>query len=98
LQREGRLSLAAESYRQAIAASRDRLPASHNNLGIILARWSRFDEAAREFARALQLSNGTFTEARYNLSLCQRLRSSQPGALLAELKISAPPAPATNGQ
>ena len=98
MQREGQLGLAAESYERAIAASRDRLPASRNNLGIILARWNRFDEAAREFARALQLSKGTFAEARYNLSLCQRRRVSQPGALLAELKISEPNAAVSDGQ
>jgi tetratricopeptide (TPR) repeat protein len=88
LQRDGQLALAVESYERAVAASHDRLPASHNNLGIIYARWHRYDEAAREFDRALQLSKGTFAEARYNLSLCERLRTAAHSALLAQLKIS----------
>jgi tetratricopeptide (TPR) repeat protein len=58
----------------------------------------RYAEAAREFARALQLSKGTFADARYNLSLCQRLQHAQPHALLAELKISQPNASAVGLQ
>jgi Flp pilus assembly protein TadD len=88
LQRTGDQSTAAEMYQKAMRVSRDRLPASHNNLGIILAGWNRLDDAEAEFNRALEISKGSFPEARHNIGLCQTLRSTRKIEILAELELS----------
>ena len=78
---------AAASFRSAIANSKDRFPASHNNLGVALARMGRLPEARREFETALRQADGDFNEATYNLKLCRSLLALNAKAQLASLKI-----------
>lgn len=64
---------AVELFRKAIALSSDDLPAGHNNLGVMLARRGRFEEAQREFALAVRKARGQMPEAEHNLRLCSSL-------------------------
>jgi len=81
--------LAAGHFREAIRRSKEKFPASHNNLGVMLARAGRLAEAEREFEAALRQSDVPFEEAAGNLRLCRKLLAgrSQDGA--AALKVSA---------
>jgi len=55
---------AAAFFKNAIAHSKKgRFPASHNNLGVALARMGRLPEARREFETALRQADGEFNEA-----------------------------------
>jgi Tfp pilus assembly protein PilF len=83
---EGDHEAAAASFREAIARSKDRFPASHNNLGVALARMGRVPEAKREFETALRQADGEFDEATHNLKLCRALLASPAKAQLASLK------------
>jgi tetratricopeptide (TPR) repeat protein len=85
-QRAGDDRAAFDHYQQAITQSKDRIPACHNNLGVILARSGMLDEAMREFEIALKQSRGKFVEARENLALCQRMLDSSSARLIAALK------------
>lgn len=85
-QRAGNDQAAAGYYQQAIA--QDRLPAGHNNLGVILAQRGYLDEAMREFETALGRSRGQFAEARANLALCHQLRAHGSTQMIAQLKLS----------
>lgn len=85
-QRDGDDQAATEYYQQAIA--QDRLPAGHNNLGVILAQRGQLDEAMREFAAALTRSRGQFAEARDNLALCRQLQATASAQMIAQLKLS----------
>lgn len=80
--------VAAEFYVRSIKQSNDRIPASHNNLGVILASYGQVDDAAREFEIALDKSRGKFDEARDNLARCQQMLSSKSSGMIAELKTS----------
>ncbi len=84
---EGDDEAAAALFRDAISRSKDRFPASHNNLGVTLARLGRFVEAEKEFEVALSQADGEFDEAAYNLKLCRRLLASPGKAEVASLKI-----------
>jgi tetratricopeptide (TPR) repeat protein len=64
---------AADLFKKAIASSKEDLPGGHNNLGVMLARRGRFEEAQREFATALRQSKGQMLEAQHNLQLCRSL-------------------------
>lgn len=81
---------AAFSFRQAIAHFKDRFPASHNNLGVALARMGRLPEAKREFEIALLQADGELSEATQNLKLCSSLLASSPKTIAA-LKVIAGP-------
>jgi len=83
---------AVDFYNRAIKQSKDSIPASHNNLGVILASYGQMDDAQREFERALELSRGKFEEARDNLARCRQLLSSKSQTLIADLKTSVAPA------
>lgn len=84
---EGDEEAAAASFKEAIARSKDRFPASHNNLGVALARMGRLPEAKREFETALSQADGEFNEATHNLKLCRSLLVLHAKAQLASLKI-----------
>jgi tetratricopeptide (TPR) repeat protein len=70
---EGEVEAAAALFRKALKHEGAHVPASHNNLGVMLTRMQRLTEAEKEFAIALRLANGAFSDATYNLELCRRL-------------------------
>lgn len=84
-QRHGDYNSAIEYYQRAIIQSKDRIPACHNNLGVIFAQSGNLDEAMREFGAALKRAGSKFAEAQDNLDLCRKLTS--PPSLIASLKI-----------
>lgn len=85
-QAERDTAAAADFYARSIKQSKNTLPASHNNLGVILAGYGQVEEAQREFELALTQARGKFAEARDNLARCRELLSSKSRTLLAELK------------
>lgn len=70
---EGDTETAVVLFRKALKHEGPHVAASHNNLGVVLARMRRLPEAEKEFATALRLTNGAFSDATYNLELCRRL-------------------------
>ena len=64
-------------------------PASHNNLGVVLALKGRLDEAEREFELALREAGGAFPDAANNLKLCQSLLKASAKDPLASLRLVA---------
>jgi Flp pilus assembly protein TadD len=85
--KEGDVASAAECFKEATRKLGPHVPASHNNLGVMLARTGHLNEAETEFAEALRLADGKFEDAAYNLELSKKLRLSstnrQPPAALA---------------
>jgi len=86
--REGDYEKAANLFREAIARSKERFPAGHNNLGVMLALSGRVTEAEREFELALREATGGFDEAAYNLSLCRALIRRETPEAFARLKVA----------
>jgi tetratricopeptide (TPR) repeat protein len=79
--REGDREGAAALFREALARSKEKFPAAHNNLGVMLALAGRTLEAEREFDLAVRHSAVDFAEAAYNLRLCRsRLSNGEPVA------------------
>ena len=70
---ENQIEAAALFFKKAMRQTGAHVAASHNNLGVMLARIGRLSEAEKEFALALRLSNGAFADADHNLALCRRL-------------------------
>lgn len=68
----GEFEKAAALFREAAARAGEHVPASHNNLGVMLARLGYLKEAEQEFIIALKASDGRFDDATYNLSLCRQ--------------------------
>jgi tetratricopeptide (TPR) repeat protein len=62
-QRDGADRAAFDHYRQAVGRSNDRIPACHNNLGVILAKAGMLEESIREFELAVTRSRGKLAEA-----------------------------------
>lgn len=87
-QAERDYNTAVDCYTRSLKLSKNNLPASHNNLGVILASYGQMEDALREFGIALDQSRGKFNEARENLARCRQLLSAKSGTLLAELKTS----------
>jgi len=77
LLQNGDYSMGARLFREAIKRPGEHLPASHNNLGVVLASTGRLREAEREFEKALQLTRGTFGVAAQNLELCRHLMAGE---------------------
>ncbi|HTG91913.1 MAG TPA: tetratricopeptide repeat protein [Pyrinomonadaceae bacterium] len=69
----GDVELATALFRKAVHQPGEHVISSHNNLGVMLARMQRLQEAEKEFAIALRLSHGEFRDAAHNLKLCRRL-------------------------
>jgi len=86
-QRDGDDRAAFDHYRQAIAQSEDRIPACHNNLGVILAKAGMVEEATREFETAVKNSRGKFVEANQNLKRCRQMINAPSPAMIASLKM-----------
>ncbi|HJU93624.1 MAG TPA: tetratricopeptide repeat protein [Pyrinomonadaceae bacterium] len=72
----GELTKAAALFRDAAAREGRHVAASHNNLGVVLARLGFLKEAEKEFVIALKSSNGVFEDASQNLKLCRTLMNS----------------------
>jgi len=72
--KEDDISSAAECFKVASTKPGPQVPASHNNLGVMLARMGKLNEASAEFSEALRLADGKFEDAAHNLELSQRLR------------------------
>lgn len=69
----GELKKAAALFREAAASKGAHVPASHNNLGVMLAQLGFMEEAEQEFMNALRKANGNFADATHNLNLCRSL-------------------------
>jgi len=87
--REGDYAGADTLFREAIARSRRRFPASHNNLGVALALAGRMSMAEQEFELALKGARGAFKEAADNLRLCRSALASGTKTQFASLKVVA---------
>ena len=72
----GEFKQAADLFRDAAAREGRHVPASHNNLGVVLARLGFLKEAENEFVIALKSSAGGFEDAAHNLKLCRSLMNS----------------------
>ncbi len=75
-QKQIELKQAADLFRDAAAREGRHVPASHNNLGVVLARLGFLKEAESEFVIALKSSGGVFEDAAHNLKLCRSLMNS----------------------
>jgi tetratricopeptide (TPR) repeat protein len=82
---------AAQYYRRAITQSKDRIPACHNNLGVIFAVFGDLQEAVREFEVALKLSENKCAEASDNLERCRSLIAAPSPSFVATLRMSEAP-------
>lgn len=86
--RSGDLSKAADLFRDAASRKGQHVPASHNNLGVMLARLGFLKEAEKSFIVALKESDNRLADAVHNLKLCRslmlstRLRDSEDFRLL----------------
>ena len=69
----GEFRKAADLFRDAASRKGHHVPASHNNLGVMLARLGFLKEAEKEFVIARKRSNGAFDDADHNLKLCRSL-------------------------
>lgn len=69
----GELKKAAALFRDAALREGRHVPASHNNLGVMLARLGFMKEAEKEFVIALESADGVFEDAAHNLRLCRSL-------------------------
>jgi tetratricopeptide (TPR) repeat protein len=87
----GDVELAAALFRKALNRPGEHVISSHNNLGVMLARMQRLQEAETEFAIAFRLSNGEFADAAHNLDLCRRLLSGNGEADVASLRVTRMP-------
>ena len=74
--RAGEFKKAAALFREAAARAGEHVPASHNNLGVMLAQLGFMKEAEQAFVIALQASDGRFADAAHNLNLCRSLTAS----------------------
>jgi tetratricopeptide (TPR) repeat protein len=86
--KSGDLSKAADLFREAASRKGQHVPASHNNLGVMLAQLGLLKEAEKSFIAALRESDNRLDDAAHNLKLCRslmlstRLRDSQDFRLL----------------
>jgi tetratricopeptide (TPR) repeat protein len=87
--REGDYEGAKTLFREAIARSRRRFPASHNNLGVALALAGHLNMAEQEFELALKQARGAFGEAADNLRLCRAALSGETKTQITSLKVVA---------
>jgi tetratricopeptide (TPR) repeat protein len=74
--RSGELNKAADLFRDAASRKGRHVPASHNNLGVMLARLGLLKEAEKSFIVALKESDNRLDDAAHNLKLCRSLMLS----------------------
>ena len=72
----GEPAKAAALFREAASREGAHVPASHNNLGVMLTRLGLFKEAEEQFATALRKSDGALADAARNLNLCRSLTAT----------------------
>jgi tetratricopeptide (TPR) repeat protein len=82
--------VASEFFRKALKHPGEHVAATHNNLGVMLARMRRLAEAEKEFVAALRQSRGVFHDAAYNLKLCRHLLSRDSDVAAMPLRVSGP--------
>jgi tetratricopeptide (TPR) repeat protein len=75
-ERSGEFAKAADLFRDAAARKGEHVPASHNNLGVMLARLGLLKEAEKSFIVALKESDNRLNDAAHNLKLCRSLMLS----------------------
>jgi tetratricopeptide (TPR) repeat protein len=69
----GEFKKAAALFKDAASRNGQHVPASRNNLGVMLARLGFLKEAEKEFEIALKETKGRFDDAAHNLKLCRSL-------------------------
>lgn len=69
----GEFTKAANLFRDAASRKGLHVPASRNNLGVMLARLGFLKEAEKEFVIALKESGNRLNDAAHNLKLCRAL-------------------------
>jgi tetratricopeptide (TPR) repeat protein len=74
--KSGEFRKAADLFREAASRKGEHVPASHNNLGVMLARLGLLKEAEKSFIVALKESDHRLDEATHNLKLCRSLMLS----------------------
>jgi tetratricopeptide (TPR) repeat protein len=84
--KSGKFKKAAALFRDAASREGRHVPASHNNLGVMLARLGFMQEAEKEFVVALASSGGVFEDAAHNLKLCRSLINSSTSVNLVSLQ------------
>jgi tetratricopeptide (TPR) repeat protein len=84
------LLTASAFFRKALEHSGEHVPATHNNLGVMLARMHRLTEAEKEFVAALRLTHGDYHDAVYNLKLCRQLIAGGSRVVAVSLRVSGP--------
>lgn len=72
----GEFRKAAELFRDAASRKGEHVPASHNNLGVMLARLGLLKKAEKSFMVALKESDNRLGDAAHNLKLCRSLMLS----------------------
>ncbi len=72
----GESARAAALFREAASRDGAHVPASHNNLGVMLTRLGSFKEAEEQFVTALRKSDGALVDAAHNLNLCRSLTAT----------------------
>ena len=80
----GDLHKAAALFKEAAAVDGPHVPASHNNLGVMLVRLGFVREAEQEFVIALKTSKGQLTDAAKNLNLCRSLNATVTTTTIAK--------------
>ena len=85
----GEFEKAAAFFREAAAHAGEHVAASHNNLGVMLARLGFMKDAEREFLIALKAADGHYDDAAYNLNLCRGLTQKTQIRFLSDLRLSA---------
>jgi tetratricopeptide (TPR) repeat protein len=76
---------AIEAYRKAIAQRQGNYSRAQHNLGVVLTRLGRWDEAQEALTAALKLENYTYAGASYSLGRLYALRG-EAGLAIAEWK------------
>ena len=81
LARLGDANAAADAYRKAVSQRRGNYSRALNNLGVVLTRQGRWDEAHEVLVSALTQENFIYAEASYNLGRLHLLRGQTDLAL-----------------
>ena len=84
----GEFRRAADLFRDAASRKGQHVPASRNNLGVMLARLGLLKEAEKEFLIALKESDERLDDAAHNLKLCRALMVNTKVQGSREFKLS----------
>lgn len=79
----------AEAEMNAVMSTKaGQTPQNWNNLGYILARRGKYDEAQRAYRKAIELKKGPFPDAHYNLGQVLRLEENKLDAAADEFRLA----------